>query len=224
VAVQTRHGTATAMKRPLIAVTAAALMAGCAGTPAPPDWQSTAHLSLRNFEKAYLAGDKRAADAEFAQARRELSSTGRADLVAHAELTKCAVQVASIDFDDCPGFQALSSDVDPRSRAYADYLAGRWQAMDVNALPAWHRTVVSGGALPEDPLSRLVAAGAALRAGRITPAAISAASDTASSNGWRRPLLAWLGLQEKRALDAGHSEAAARFNRRINLVISGGTR
>jgi len=39
-----------------------------------------------------------------------------------------------------------------------------------------------------------------------------------SSQGWRRPLLAWLGVQLKRAEQAGDSETAARLKRRMELV------
>jgi hypothetical protein len=46
--------------------------------------------------------------------------------------------------------------------------------------------------------------------------------DTASAQGWRRPLLAWLGLQQQRAQQAGDAEAVARLARRIALVGSGG--
>ena len=67
-------------------------------------------------------------------------------------------------------------------------------------------------------LARLVAYGVQLRAGTITPQGIAAAVDVASSQGWRRPLLAWLGVQLKRAQDAGDSETAARLKRRIELV------
>ena len=42
--------------------------------------------------------------------------------------------------------------------------------------------------------------------------------DIASSQGWRRALLAWLGVQLKRAEQAGDSETAARLKRRIELV------
>ena len=67
-------------------------------------------------------------------------------------------------------------------------------------------------------LSRLVAAGVFLKNGSIDPAGISAAVDVASAQGWRRPLLAWLGVQEKRAAAAGDSETAARIRRRIELI------
>ena len=69
-----------------------------------------------------------------------------------------------------------------------------------------------------DPLARLVAAGAPLQAGRLTPADIAAATETASAQGWRRPLLAWLGVQAQRAQEAGDRDAAARIQRRIELA------
>jgi hypothetical protein len=198
------------------------LLTGCAGGPPPPDWQVNAQLALKNFEKAYLEGDTRAADAEFARARAALSATGRAELVARAELMRCAAQVASLAFDDCPGFSALAADAGAPERAYAGYISGRWQGLDATLIPAQHRGVVAGGALPEEPLSRLVAAGALMRAGRIDPAGIAAAVEAASANGWRRPLLAWLGVQEKRAADAGDGETAARIRRRLELITKGG--
>ena len=202
---------------------AAVLLAACAGTPPPPDWQANAHLALRNFELAYMTGNTRVADAEFARARGELASTGRPDLVARLELARCAVQVASLAFDDCPGFKSLAADAGAPERAYAAYLDGRWQGLDANLLPEHHRAVVASGALPTDPLAGLVAAGALLRVGRITPAAITAAAEAASAHGWRRPLLAWLGVEEKRATSAGEGEAAARVRRRIELITKGGS-
>ena len=68
------------------------------------------------------------------------------------------------------------------------------------------------------PLSRLVSLGVKLNGGNITPREIAAAIDIASAQGWRRPLLAWLGVQEKRAEAAGDREALERIRRRIALV------
>jgi hypothetical protein len=200
------------------------LLAACAGVPAP-DWASSAHASLERFEAAWLRGDARLAQSEFERARRELARTGRPELVAHAELVRCAMRVAGLEFDDCPGFQPLAQDAGAEARAYAAYIAGSWQALDASLLPAQHRSIVddvrSERALPsiEDPASRMVAAGALLRTGRIRPSEIETAIDTASAQGWRRPLLAWLGVQERRALAAGEADAAARIRRRIELVL-----
>ncbi len=210
--------------RVLASVVSAALLCGCGGGPVAPDWQVNAQASLRNYEAAYFTGNARVAEAEFARARADFASTGRLDLVARAELVRCAAQVASLAFDGCPGFAALANDASAAERAYAAYLAGQWQGLDANALPPQHRPVVAaaGATLPEEPFARLVAAGALLRSGRITPAAIVAAAETASAQGWRRPLLAWLGVQEKRAADAGEAAEAARIRRRIELVSGGG--
>ncbi len=151
-----------------------------------------------------------------------MASTGRPELVAHAELYRCATRVASLEFDDCPGFAALAPDASGDERAYAAFLAGRWEGIVPASLPEQHRAVLAGsaGALAaiKDPLSQLVAAGALMRAGRITPADIVLATDTASGQGWRRPLLMWLGVSLKRAQAAGDSDAAARIQRRIDIA------
>ena len=69
-----------------------------------------------------------------------------------------------------------------------------------------------------NPLARLVAAGVLVRRGATNRAAIEVAVDTASDQGWRRPLLAWLTLQRTLAEQAGDTAAADRLRRRIELV------
>jgi hypothetical protein len=210
------------MKRFLAVVVAAAALSACASKPQPPAWEGDAKSSLDGFTDDFLRGDSAAADAEFARARRASASTGRFDVVAQAELVRCGVHAAALDYD-CAGFAALAGDATPAQRAYAAYLDGRWQGLDAALLPEQHRAVVASGSLAgvADPLSRLVAAGALLKAGRITPADIAAAVDTASSQGWRRPLLAWLGVQEQRARAAGDAAAVERIRRRIALAGQG---
>jgi hypothetical protein len=194
-------------------------LAGCAAKPQPPRWQPDARSSLDGFVDAWLAGDTAASEAEFARARRATAATGRFDLVAQAELVRCAAHVAALDYD-CPGYTALANDATPAQRAYAAYLDGRWQGLDAALLPEQHRAVLASGGLAgvTDPLARLVAAGALLKAGRIRPDDIRAAVDTASDQGWRRPLLAWLGVQEGRAEAAGDAHALALIRRRRALV------
>ncbi|MGB7481833.1 MAG: hypothetical protein WA924_16015 [Burkholderiaceae bacterium] len=201
------------------------VLAGCASAPPAPDWQSNGYGAMQGFTSAYLKGDTRGADQEFARARAEIARTGRPDLMARAELMRCAAQVASLDIDGCPGFQALAEDAAAGERAYAAYLAGYWQDLDPALLPPPHRALLAGagdaGRLGriEEPLSRLVAAGVLLRSSRLLPSEIALAVDTASAQGWRRPLLAWLGVQAQRARQAGDALEAARIERRIGLVM-----
>jgi hypothetical protein len=199
------------------------LLAGCASKPAPPSWQSAAKDAVDGFTDAYLKGDTRVADAEFVRARRETASTGRPDEVAQVELVRCAAQAASLVFDDCPGFAALAPDATAAQRAYAAYIGGRWEGLDRTLLPAGHAAVVGSGQVGEiiDPLSRLVAAGALFKAGRLAPEGIAQAIDTASTQGWRRPLLTWLGVAAKRAEAAGDAAGLARIQRRIELASTG---
>ncbi|THC41939.1 hypothetical protein [Massilia sp. Mn16-1_5] len=198
----------------------ALVLAGCASKPTPPSWQPNAKDALDGFTDDYLRGNTAAANAEFARARRETTSTGRADLVAQVELVRCATLAAALEFDDCPGFAALALDATAQQRAYAAYLAGRWEGLDVAALPEQHRAVVGTGSLATitDPLSKLVAAGALLKAGRIQPGDVEAATETASAQGWRRPLLMWLGVQQKRAEAAGDAASVEQIKRRIALA------
>jgi hypothetical protein len=204
------------------------LLAACAG-PLVPDWRSNAHDAMNNAMQAYLSGNETVADLEFARARNEIAATGRPDLLARAELMHCAARVASLDFDDCPAYLQLALDAQPPERAYAAFLSGQWQAIDATQLPAAQRGIVSAGASgaaasPQvlegiaDPLSRLVAAGVLLRRGELAPQGLELAARTASAQGWRRPLLAWLGLQSRRASALGQSDEAARIQRQIELA------
>lgn len=204
---------------------AAALLAACAGGPPVPDWQMNAKSGIERALSAYLSGNDRVATQEFAKARSALASTGQINLVARAELTRCAALAASLVPGDCSAFDALRADAAAPERAYADYLAGRVQPQEIALLPAWHRAVLQAAADPaaavagiEDPLARLVAAGVLLRSGRASPAVLALAVDTASAQGWRRPLLAWLGVQALRAEQAGDAAEAQRLRRRMALA------
>jgi len=177
------------------------VLAACSSAAPGPEWQGNASSALAVFQERYLTGDSKGAETEFAYARSQLAATGRADLVARAELIRCAAQVASLVFEPCKGFEALRADAGPGERAYADYLEGR--------VP---RPVAA------EPFPRLVAYGVQMRTASVTPEGMAAATDIASAQGWRRPLLAWLGVQLKRAQDAGDSETAARLKRRMELV------
>lgn len=212
-------------------VLAATLLAACSNNPPVPDWKLNASGALERGSTAYLEGRTAVADREFATARAEIARTGRADLLARAELTRCAAQVAALAFEPCTGFEALRADAPPAELAYAAYLAGRATAADAAQLPAHHRAIAAAGtseaatvsalqAMP-DPVARQVGAAVLLETGRASPSVIALAIDNASAQGWRRPLLAWLTMAAQRAQLAGDAAAADALRRRIALVESG---
>jgi hypothetical protein len=208
-----------------VLVPALALMLGaCSNKPPAPDWQMNAHDSAQRAAQAWLSGDTRIEAAEYQRARANVLRTGRVDLLARLELSRCAWRVASLQFEDCAGFVAIEQDAGPADRSYAAWLSGAiLPATEVALLPETQRAMAgtpSADTLAhiDDPLSRLVAAGVQFRRGAATPATIATAIETASSQGWRRPLLAWLEVQARRADAAGDAAEAARIRRRLALV------
>ena len=209
----------------------ALLLAACGNNPPTPDWKLNAQGALERAAGAHLEGRSAIAEREFGTARREIARTGRLDLLARAELMRCAAHVAGLSFEPCAAFEALRADAPAAELAYAAYLGGRVTPAEQALLPAHHRAVLAPGAsdaasaaalqaMP-DALSRQIGAAVLLLAGRASPEVIAQAIDNASAQGWRRPLLAWLRLQAQRAQTAGDTLAAEAVRRRIALVEGG---
>jgi hypothetical protein len=216
------------MSARLVMLAATGLLAACSSTPLPPDWQLQAKPALEGAVAAQLQGDSGIAQREFERARALLARTGQPGLVARGELMRCAAQVASLDFAPCEGFERLRTDAPAAEQAYADHLAGRALAPGaIELLPPAQRataSAITSKAAPtslqtiDDPLSRLITAALLFRAGQADPATVALAADTASAQGWRRPLLAWLEVQAQLAERAGANDEAQRLRRRIALV------
>ena len=210
-----------------ILAVSAILLSACVSGPKPADWQLESKGAMERAVNAYLEGNSRVEAAELARARLEISSTGRVDLLARAELLSCASRVASLVFEPCAGFEKLRQDAPPAERAYADYLAGQLKSQDIVLLPKNQQVSAQAAILRAqpaiesiaDPLAKLVAAGTTLQAVNASPVLVQAAVDAASSQGWRRPLLAWLGVQLKLAEAAGNRLEAERIQRRISLTL-----
>lgn len=203
------------------------LLAACASGPMPPEWQLQSHVSLERFRQQYLEGNSRLAERSFADAKAAVAATGRPELAARAELVRCALAMAALDIDACAGFDAMQIEATADDQAYRAFLSGQWQAREVARLPSQYRAVASARdeaarnkAMQqiEDPVSRLVAAGALFRVAQLSPEGLTTAIDTASAQGYRRPLLAYLNVQAKRAEAAGDAAALQSIQKRIDLV------
>lgn len=199
------------------------VLAACAG-PRAPDWQMNARSSADRAALAWLEGNVRIEDAEYRRALGELSRTGQPALVLRLSLLRCAARVATLEDMPCPTAEEAQRDGSPQEQAYARYLRGQALATDSALLPVAHRDMVgpasgvSALARIDDPQSRLIAAGVLFRQGRADPGVIALAIDTASAQGWRRPLLAWLRVAQEGARAAGAADEVARLQRRIDIL------
>ena len=209
-----------------LALAGGLVLAACSSPPPPADWRLNALGSAERATEAWLRGDSDIEAVEFERARQAVASSARPDLMARLQLLRCAGRVAALELAPCEGYLPWASAAAPPEQAYARFLAGRALTEDAPLLPAAHRPLLQAapgaqaGALAQmpDPLARLVAAGVLLQRGVITPEAIRVAVDTASERGWRRPLLAWLGVQRERASAAGDRLAQDRIDQRLRLL------
>ena len=206
---------------------AALLLAACADRPPTPDWQLNAKSGSERALAAYFDGNARVEAQEYEGMRSAIARTGRRALLARAELVRCAGRIASLVLEPCSAFDALAADAGPAERAYAAFLAGRATPQDAPLLPEAQRAVAAAttaeaglAALERmtDPLSKLVGAAVLLQTAHTSPALTALAVDTASAQGWRRPLLAWLQLQLRQTEAAGDAAATERIRRRIDMV------
>lgn len=204
------------------------VLGGCSSTPPPPNWKMNAVSLLEHAQQRWLEGDSKSTDVALVKMRREIAQSGRIDLLARAELAICASRIGSLDFSPCAEFDKLAPDTAASDQAYARFLATDWAGLDAKLLPAQYADLLGAkddaGANQsvseiKEPLPRLIAAALLFRSGRANPATLVVAVETASERGWRRPLLAWLEVQLKRAQASGDLEAAAKLQRRMDLVL-----
>ena len=215
---------------PRVAACGSALMLVACATTVPPAWQSDAFDALERYRVVYFSGDTRTAEKEFVRAKTALSATGRIDLAARAALIHCGHGHAALDFDHCSGVAAWREDMAVEDRPYAVWLTETVGPAQAASLPVQYRDVARAvndearvQALKKiaDPVSRLIAAGVLFRRQQLAPGGIEIAVDTASAHGFRRPLLAWLTVELRRAEAAGDGAAVERLRRRIALAAGG---
>lgn len=207
------------------------LLAGCSSRPAPV-WIASGHRHLETFKQDFLTGRAPPiTEIHFRNAVEEIKKGGDADLLGKAWLTRMALQVAALaemEEGDYPKIEAGQSV--PANRNFYLFLRGNAAAVDISRLsepyrPFW--TAFRNGdsakaafaiAAIEDPLSRLIAAGLAVRHRLETGAILQTAVETASRNGWKKALLAWLERLKSFHEAAGDSAGATAVSRRIDLM------
>ncbi|MDO9009661.1 MAG: hypothetical protein Q7U80_15705 [Thiobacillus sp.] len=204
------------------------LLTACgSGGPPPPDWKTDAADFIERYQKHALRGENVLAERYFQQAIQATGGAGRIADTAQLWLVRCATRRAMLIDDACADYARLA-EAEPNATqdAYYRFLTLRWNALDIGLLPQQHRALVSAPAtarpalLPgiDDPMARLLDASLLLMRQEADAGTLSLATATASGQGWRQPLLAYLKLQQTQAASQGNTAESARLAQRIQLV------
>lgn len=205
-----------------------AILSACgSGGPPAPDWKSDSAELIERYKKHALLGENLLAERYFQQAIRATGGAGRVSETARLWLVRCATRRASLLDDDCHEYAELARlETSAEDRAYYQFITLNWNALDTTKLPQHYIALVRAepsrinaqiGAI-EDPLSRLLAASLTTLRQQADATTLSLAAETASSQGWRQPLLVYLKLLEKQARAQGSRVEQEGYSARIRLI------
>jgi len=186
---------------------------------------------LDEYKTSFLTGREASTEPHFEKARKEIAAGNDLGLLTVAYLTKYALHTASLEPFDASEFAKLYRlEPHPADMAYCHFLKGNFSAVDPKELPARYsgvlkaasgRDAASAGreiAAIDDPLSRLIACGVWTRYLPADEAVLQIGIDTASANGWRRPLWAYLERLQNYYLENGDQAKANRVSERLKLL------
>ena len=215
------------MRKAFIAFLALALSA-CGGGPKTPDWKLDSISLIERYKQAELKGQNTLAEGHFRQALAAAGSAARIEETARLHLVRCATRQASLAFETCSGYlEYAQHGASAEDEAYHRFISGQWEGLDSGRLPAQYRDFASNrdparnaGILQkiDDPLSRLVAVSVTVLRRQADAATLQVATETASEQGWRKPLLVYLKLQEAQAARNGDQAGLERLRARIRLA------
>lgn len=207
------------------------LLAGCGAKPAPV-WIAAGHKQLETFKQDFLTGrEPPITEIHFRKAVAEIKKGGDADLLGKAWLTRMALQVAvREELEEGEYLKTEAAEAVPANRNFYRFLKGDAATVDVSLLPEPYRpfwmAFRSGDAAKaavaiaaiEDPLPRLIAAGLAVSHRLENDAILQITVETASQNGWKRALFAWLERLQSSHEAAGDAAKASAIRARIDMM------
>ena len=215
------------MKRGWILAGLLSLTACGSSGPPVPDWKSDSVDFIERYKKHALLGENTLAERYFQQALRATGGAGRVSETGRLWLVHCATRRAILLDDDCSEYVDLAKvETSAEDRAYYQFVTLNWSELDASRLPAQYAGLVKVDAARvntqittiEDPLSRLLAASLITLRGQADHATLVLAMETASTQGWRQPLLTYLKLLEKSALERGATNEQQNYAVRIRLI------
>lgn len=212
----------------LLALACLLVLAACGSAgPPPPDWKTDSTDFIGRYQKYALLGDNALAERYFKQAVAATGGAGRVGETARLWLVRCATRRAMLIDDPCAEYADLARVApDAADDAYYRFVTLRWEGLDASLLPGQHQALLRAtpDKRPEivskvsDPLARLLDASLLVMRREADAGTLAVATETASSQGWRQPLLTYLKLRQKQAAAQGDADELARLDRRIQLV------
>jgi len=207
------------------------LICACGASTPAPVWKENAYRQLAEYKTSFLTGKEASTEPHFVKARREIAAGNDLNLLSVAYLTQYALHTASLESFDSSDFAKLYRlEPNPADMAYCHFLKGNFSAVDVELLPSRYAGVLKAAsasdlqmaareiAAIDDPLSRLIACGVWVRYFPASEAILQMGITTAATNGWQRPLWAYLGKLHEYYLAKGESNKAAAIKERLNLL------
>lgn len=220
------------MKKILYVICFVLIVGGC-GQRNSPSWIITSNQQLERFKDNFLTGGQTVAPGlHFQNALEELKKSGNLGLIEKAWLTRMALQIAVLQEMDEGDYRKIA-DVKPvpTNENFFLFLTGNFATVDTALLPAQYRGVLSAirkgdliktgeaiSSIQNEPVSQLIAAGLAVRQNMESESIIQTAVDTASQNGWKTALLAWMERLASFHEATGQVDKAAEVRRHIDLI------
>ncbi|OHE23875.1 MAG: hypothetical protein A2X92_00600 [Syntrophus sp. GWC2_56_31] len=207
-------------------------LGGCSSKPTP-GWIVTGNQQLETFKQHFLTGGQPlVTERHFRKAVEEIKKGGDLDLLGKIWLTRMALEVAALgEIEEEDYLKVAAVQPVPANRNFHLFLTGDPMAVDGCLLPAQYRSFLKAlqegdtvkvekavAAMADDPLSQLIAAGLSLRRHPENEAILQTAVSTASRNGWKRTLLAWLDRLQTFYAATGDTAKAGAVRQRIDLI------
>jgi hypothetical protein len=218
------------MKKTLSTFIFCLLLSGCSSQTVP-DWKNIGFNQLESYKKNYLMGKDFIAETNFRKATDEIKNSGDLNTLAKAYFTKFGVQTALLEtFRDDEYLDIEDILPNPEYLNFFNFLRGILAYVDGSRLPSRYQGVfnaIQGRNLKDlenqinridDPLSRLIATGVAVRQKCYNEAILQAAVETASVNGWRKALLVYLAQLQILYENNKETEKADKIRKTILLL------
>jgi hypothetical protein len=220
------------MKKFLCLLVLSLLIGGCSSKPVP-EWITLGYQQLEAFKMDFLTGTHPlVTERHFRKVVEEMKKSGDLDLLGKTWLTRMALEVAVLrEMEEGDYLKVAAAQPVPANRNFYLFLKGEKGAVDRSLLPVQYRPFLdalrSGNtveaeqtitAMEDNPFSRLIAAGIAVRFNLENETILKVAVETASRNGWKKALLVWLERLWAFHEAAGDGAKAAAVRKRIDLM------